>query len=89
MYKRKTVAFAKWQYPHTLSAQQKAEKEEEERNAKPRPEGTNFQLLEAFMTALDNKRMKWIDETKGYCEWHQISPFRFFPEFLRDIRGVY
>ena len=65
------VAFAKWQYPHTLTPAQKAEKEADdkaEEKAHPRPEGTNTDLLDLFMKMLRERRAKYMDESTGYCK---------------------
>ena len=69
--KSKMLAFAKWQYPHTLSPAQKAEKEasdETEKHEHPRPEGTNTELIELFKKMLRERRVKHIDQSTGYCE---------------------
>lgn len=77
------VAFAKWQYPHTLSAEQQAEQEKVDQNKEPRPKGTNTELLKIFMDALDERRKKWIDEAEGYCKSSN------FWNVLRNIHQVW
>ena len=68
---RKSVAFAKWQYPYTLTAEQKAEKgklNKREELEHPLPEGSNKELYDVFFTALRGKKAKWMDESKDYRE---------------------
>lgn len=67
------VAFAKWQYPHTLSLEQKSKKEEIEKNIVPAPEGTNFELRDMLFSALDEKRSHWVDESEDYRKRRMIS----------------
>ena len=73
---RKPLAFAKWQYPYTLTPEQRAEKarlDEAERLEHPLPEGSNKQLHNVFFTALREKRAKWMDESKDYCELNSYT----------------
>ena len=62
------LAFAKWQYPHTLTTKQKAEKEESEKDEEPRPPGMNSELGKIFRNALDERRIKHVDESEVYCK---------------------
>lgn len=69
---RKPLAFAKWQYPYTLTAEQKVEKAQLDRVEElehPFPEGTNRELYDVFFAALREKKAKWMDESKDYCEF--------------------
>ena len=67
------MAYAKWQYPYSLTAEQRAEKarlDEVEKLEHPLPEGTNRELHDVFFAALEEKKGKWMDESKDYrkCE---------------------
>ena len=68
---RKTLAFAKWQYPYTLTAEQKVKKAQLDRIEElehPFPEGSNRELYDVFFAALREKKAKWMDESKDYCK---------------------
>ena len=39
----------------------------------PLPSGANKELYDAFFAALKEKRAKWMDETKDYCELHSTT----------------
>ncbi len=68
---RKPLAFAKWQYPYTLTPEQEARKEILDRIEgleHPLPEGANRELYNVFFTALRAKKAKWMDESKDYCK---------------------
>ena len=68
---RKTLAFAKWQYPYTLSPEQAEKKAQLKRRIEqehPLPSGANKELYGVFFGALEEKKAKWMDETKDYCE---------------------
>lgn len=62
---RKIVAFAKWTYPYTLTAEQKAEKGQLNLS-RSYPEGTNEEAYELFFTQLDAKREEHMDDEKDY-----------------------
>jgi len=67
----KIVAFAKWQFPHTLTAEQKAAKERADKKAdeeNPLPVGTNIELYSEFFGALKERRRKFLDDSKDYCQ---------------------
>lgn len=68
----KTVAFSAWQYPYTLTEEQKKEKEarDKKRQDEP-PEGSNDALIKDFFTKLFAGRKKWIVPEKTFCEWSQ------------------
>ena len=75
---RKALAFAKWQYPYTLTPEQRAEKARLDRDEElehPLPEGSNRELHDVFFAALREKKAKWMDESKDYCtsEFHMIE----------------
>ena len=78
---RKLLAFAKWQYPYTLTPEQKAEKAQLDRVEElehPFPEGSNRELYEVFFAALREKKAKWLDGSKDYCKWESsITEFEF------------
>ena len=68
---RKLLGFAKWQYPYTLTPEQKAKKSKLDRIEElehPFPEGSNRELYEVFFAALREKKAKWMDESKDYCK---------------------
>lgn len=62
---RKTVAAAKWKYPYTLTAEQKAEKAKLDLS-RTYPEGTNVELYEHFFNLIDSNRKKYCDDEKDY-----------------------
>lgn len=67
---RKSLAFAKWQYPYTLTPEQKAKKARLDRIEElehPLPARSNRQLYDVFFAALREKKAKWMDESKDYC----------------------
>ena len=76
---RKSLAFAKWQYPYTLTPEQKDRKaalNKREELEHSLPEGANRELYHAFFAALREKRAKWMDESKDYCrsKIHTLEP---------------
>ena len=74
----KTVAFARWQYPYTLTPEQKAEKEEKDNNRKRYhefPEGSNVELQKEFFRQLIEGRKKFIVPEKTYCECSLSEPY--------------
>ena len=65
------MAYAKWQYPYTLTPEQRAEKkrlDEVDRAEHPLPEGSNLALHGVFFKALMEKRGRWMDESRDYCK---------------------
>ncbi len=62
------MAFAKWQYPYTLTAEQAAEKKELDEGMEPWPEGANVELCDEFWGKLKAGREKWIEREKDFCE---------------------
>ena len=80
------MAYAKWQYPYSLTPEQEAEKarlDEADKLEHPLPEGSNRELHHVFFSALVEKKGKWMDESKDYrkCGSHKpkfgvwIGPF--------------
>ena len=63
------VAFAAWQYPYHLTAEQQAEKERKAEEAKmePRPPGSQVALLDDFFEKISAGRKKWINPEKTFC----------------------
>ncbi|KAL8926238.1 MAG: hypothetical protein Q9172_001880 [Xanthocarpia lactea] len=61
----KLVAYAKWKYPYTLTAEQQAEKDKLD-TSRSYPPGTNVELYEQFFGRLDTLREKYLDEEKDY-----------------------
>lgn len=65
----KTVAFAAWQYPHTLTEEEKKVKEaRESRTREEPPEGSNVALIKDFFTQVFAGRERWIVREKTFCE---------------------
>ena len=65
------MAFARWQYPYTLTPEQKAEKEEKDAYRKRYhqfPEGSNEELQKEFFKQLAEGRKRFIVPEKTYCE---------------------
>ncbi len=73
MADREIVAVSRWQFPHTLSAAQRAEKEQWDASAPARPEGYNMDLDKEFSGALNRCQEKWVDDSKDYS-----APFPLF-----------
>ena len=72
----KTVAFARWQYPYTLTPEQKAEKDEKDKNRKRYhecPEGSNKELKMDFFKQLAEGRKRFIVPEKTYCECNSFN----------------
>ena len=87
---RKALAFAKWQYPYVLTAEQKTKKAQLDRNEElehPLPEGSNRELYDAFFAALREKKAKWMDESKDYCK--SESAITGFHLSFWHVVGVY
>ena len=78
------MAYAKWQYPFTLTPEQRAEKarlDEVDKLEHPLPEGSNRELHRVFFAALVEKRAKWMDESKDYCKcesYQLVTWFRYW-----------
>ncbi len=64
----KLVAFAKWQYPDTLTPEQQEEKKGLIIRKEFCPEGTNMALYNQFVGQLNTLRAKHLDERKDYCK---------------------
>ena len=65
------MAFARWQYPYTLTPEQKAEKAEKDEKRKRYTEfleGSNKELQEDFFRQLVEGRKRFIVPEKTYCE---------------------
>lgn len=63
---RVIVAVARWQFPYSLNAEQKAEKEELQKVAPAKPEGYKKELGEELSKAMDKGQEKWVDDSKDY-----------------------
>lgn len=63
---RETVALARWQYPHTLSTTQQAEKEKSQNATPAKPIGYNTELEKEVLGAIDNFREKHVDNSKDF-----------------------
>lgn len=71
------MAFARWQYPYTLTPEQQAEKEEKDKNRKRYhefPEGSNEELQKEFFRQLAEARKKFIVPEKTYCKCISFDP---------------
>ncbi|KAF6225891.1 hypothetical protein HO133_009893 [Letharia lupina] len=64
----KTVAFSKWDYPHALTAEQRAEKKRKamEDRLKKVVEGSNEGLMKDFFTQLIAGRERWLVPEKTF-----------------------
>ena len=51
----------------------------------PLPSGANKELYDVFFAALKDKRAKWMDETKDYCELDSTT--RFFRVGIQSDPG--
>ena len=67
MMGRDLVALARWQCPHSLSAEQRVEKEKLQKATPEKPVGYNRELEEEFFRALTKVQEKWVDESRDYC----------------------
>ena len=70
------MAFARWQYPYSLTPEQKAEKEEKDEMRKRYhefPEGSNKELQEEFFKKLMDGRKRFIVPEKTYCECYSFE----------------
>lgn len=66
---RELLAFAVWQYPYTLTPEQRARKDQLDRLEElehPFPEGSNQKLFDAYFAALEKKQMRWMDKSRDY-----------------------
>lgn len=64
-----------------MTAEQVAQKEEEENNAEPSPEGTNIEFRKDFFATIDQLRQKNMDETKDFRKHsHLIALFPSNPQ---------
>ena len=61
-----TVGFAKWQHPHSLSAEQSTEKEAAVERAEKPPAGTKTELRAEFFRMLSKTHKKHVAESKDY-----------------------
>ena len=65
----KIVAYSAWQYPYTLTEEQRKMKEVRDNGRKDEPpEGSNDALIKDFFTKLIDGRKKWIQTEKMFCE---------------------
>ena len=83
-YCREIVGLSRWQFPHTLSAEQTAEKDKFDNTPLPKPEGWNKELEKEFFDALEERYEQWVDDSKDYCvsrfplpmtSSHSVSPY--------------
>ena len=66
-YCREIVGLSRWQFPHTLSAEQHAQKDKFDNTPLPKPKGWNKELEKEFFDALEERYEKWVDDSKDYC----------------------
>lgn len=77
----KIVAFSAWQYPYTLTEEQRKVKEARDNARKDEsPEGSNKALIKEFFTQLIAGRKKWIVPEKMFCESMISFSYRCFGE---------
>lgn len=63
------MAYSAWQYPYTLTEEQRKVKEARDNARKDEsPEGSNKALIKEFFTQLIAGRKKWIVPEKMFCE---------------------
>lgn len=70
------MAFARWQYPYTLTPEQKAEKDEKDEKRKRYnefPEGSNKELQKEFFKQLVEGRKRFIVPEKTYCKFYILE----------------
>lgn len=65
--RRKSVAFSAWQDPHTLTEDQRRDKEEGG-GKEELLEGSNGGLIREFWAQIDKGRERWIVAEKTFCE---------------------
>ena len=79
----KIVAFSAWQYPYTLTEEQRKVKEARDSARKDEsPEGSNKALIKDFFTQLIDGRKKWIVPERMFCESMFCSLQGVFVRFL-------
>ena len=63
------MAFSAWQFPYTLTEEQRGVKEARDNGRKDEPpEGSNDALIKEFFTQLFAGRKKWIVPEEMFCE---------------------
>lgn len=69
------VGFAKWDYPHTLTAEQREEKARKAREERMKKvvEGSNGGLMREFFEQLTAGRERWLVPEKTFCEFLSFS----------------
>ncbi|KAM0803709.1 hypothetical protein BDR22DRAFT_839683 [Usnea florida] len=60
------LAISRWQFPYTLSEEQKSEKEKSQKDSPAKPEGFNHELEKEVKAAIDKVRGKWVDDSKHF-----------------------
>ena len=78
------MAFARWQYPYTLTPEQKAEKEvkdEQRKRYNEFPEGSNKELQEEFFKKLVEGRKRFIVPEKTYCKCNLSVAYQYLVLF--------
>ncbi len=69
------VGYAKWDYPHTLTAEQREEKARKAREERMKKvvEGSNGGLMRDFFEQLIAGRERWLVSEKTFCEFSVFS----------------
>ena len=76
---REILALSRWQFPHTLTEQQKSEKENLQKDAPAKPEGWNHELEKEINTGIETFEKKWVDDSKdfGISQTSHTHPYPF------------
>ena len=79
MRSREILAISRWQFPHSLTEEQKSEKEKLQKDSPAKPEGYNHELDKEVTAALDKIRGKWVDDRKdfGKSQTSHTQPYPF------------
>ena len=66
MKPRDIVGISRWQFPYSLSEEQKAEKEKMRKDSPAKPEGYKKELEKELLTAIDKFQEEWVDDSKHF-----------------------
>ena len=68
MKPRDLLALSRWQFPYSLSEEQKSEKEKLQKDAPAKPEGYNHELDKEVKAGVEKFEGKWVDESTEFGE---------------------
>ena len=77
MKPRDIVALSRWQFPYSLSEEQKAEKEKLRKDSPAKPEGFDKELEIELSAAVDKFQEEWVDDSKHFGK-SQTSPTHWY-----------